>query len=168
MKREVRIEGKSLWIDATREGDKVLFSSGESAQRTASIVEVEPGIYSVLLEGKSYRVHLARGRDQWLASLCGREDILEVIDPRARSHRAGALAGDARQILSAPMPGKVVKRLVNEGDIVESGQGIIVVEAMKMQNELRAAHPGHVVSLPVPEGATVTAGETLAVIELQS
>ena len=121
--------------------------------------------YSVLLDGKSYRVHLSRGREQWLASLCGREYALDVVDPRARSSRSNALGGHGQQVLSAPMPGKIVKRLVKEGDHVEAGQGIIVVEAMKMQNEMRAVHAGRVVSLPVSEGATVTAGDTLAIIE---
>ena len=165
MKREVRIGGKSLWLDVTPDGDTVRFSIAGDSSGSASIIEAEPGIYSVLLDGKSYRVHLSRGREQWLASLCGREYALDVVDPRARSSRSNALGGHGQQVLSAPMPGKIVKRLVKEGDHVEAGQGIIVVEAMKMQNEMRAVHAGRVVSLPVSEGATVTAGDTLAIIE---
>ena len=67
--------------------------------------------------------------------------------------------------IAAPMPGKVVRLLVAEGDAVEAGQGLLVVEAMKMQNEMKAPKPGTVVSLTAREGATVAAGEVLAAIE---
>jgi len=63
------------------------------------------------------------------------------------------------------MPGKVVRVLVAPGDSVEAGQGIAVVEAMKMQNEMKAARAGKVLSVPAKEGATVAAGEVLATIE---
>jgi biotin carboxyl carrier protein len=63
------------------------------------------------------------------------------------------------------MPGKVVRVLVSEGGAVEAGQGIAVIEAMKMQNEMKAPKRGRIAALPVREGATVAAGEVLAVIE---
>jgi biotin carboxyl carrier protein len=63
------------------------------------------------------------------------------------------------------MPGKIVRVLVREGDAVEPGQGIVVMEAMKMQNELKALRAGAVTALPVTEGAAVAAGEVLAIIE---
>jgi biotin carboxyl carrier protein len=63
------------------------------------------------------------------------------------------------------MPGKVVRVLASEGDTVSAGQGIVVIEAMKMQNELKAPRPGRLVSLAVREGETVAAGAVLAVVE---
>jgi len=63
------------------------------------------------------------------------------------------------------MPGRVVRVLVTAGDQVEAGQGIVVVEAMKMQNEMKAVRAGRVVTLAVAAGATVNAGEILAAIE---
>jgi biotin carboxyl carrier protein len=63
------------------------------------------------------------------------------------------------------MPGKIVRLLVAEGDSVEAGQGLLVVEAMKMQNEMKAPKAGCVVSLKAHEGATVAAGDVLATIE---
>jgi biotin carboxyl carrier protein len=62
------------------------------------------------------------------------------------------------------MPGKVVRVLVAVGDEVAAGQGLLVVEAMKMQNEMKAPRPGKVLSLSAAEGSTVTAGEVLATI----
>jgi biotin carboxyl carrier protein len=63
------------------------------------------------------------------------------------------------------MPGKVVRVLVNVGDTVDAGQGLIVVEAMKMQNEMKAARPGHVIEIRAVAGQTVGAGDTLLILE---
>jgi biotin carboxyl carrier protein len=63
------------------------------------------------------------------------------------------------------MPGKVVRLLVSEGDAVDAGQGLVVVEAMKMQNEMKASRAGRVVEVRVRDGATVGAGDTLVVLE---
>jgi len=84
-----------------------------------------------------------------------------------RSQRRGGGAGDATgpQRITAPMPGKVVRVLVAPGDDVQPRQGLVVVEAMKMENELRAARAGRVVSVPVVEGQSVDAGAVLAVVE---
>jgi biotin carboxyl carrier protein len=73
--------------------------------------------------------------------------------------------GEGLQSVSAPMPGKVVRVLVTEGQSVAAGQGIAVVEAMKMQNEMKAPKSGRVIQLKVREGETVGTGEVLALIE---
>jgi biotin carboxyl carrier protein len=82
---------------------------------------------------------------------------------RRRGGRAEGAGGPQR--LVAPMPGKVVRVLVAPGDRVSARQGLVVVEAMKMENELRAAHAGRVVSVAVAEGQSVDAGAVLAVVE---
>jgi biotin carboxyl carrier protein len=89
---------------------------------------------------------------------------VKVIDRkhRAAGHDAGV---EGRETLTAPMPGKVVAVLASVGEAVERGQGIVVVEAMKMQNEVRASKAGSVVELRVGVGDTVNAGQTLAVVE---
>jgi biotin carboxyl carrier protein len=78
---------------------------------------------------------------------------------------AAALANGAPQRVTAPMPGKVVKVLVRQGDLVAARQGVVVVEAMKMENELRAPKAGTVAAINVSEGASVDAGAVLVVIE---
>ena len=102
--------------------------------------------FAVVLRGQSYEVAL--------------------VDPkRLRSGQStGAHHPGAAEIVS-PMPGKIVRVLVQPGDKVEAGAGIIVVEAMKMQNEMKAPKAGIVVSINAEEGATVNAGDVLAVIE---
>ena len=94
-----------------------------------------------------------------------REYPVTVMDPRSwRGKRGHALQAEGRQQIVAPMPGKVVRLLVQQGDAVEAGKGLLVVEAMKMQNEIRAPKSGTVERLLVAEGQPVNAGEVLAVV----
>jgi biotin carboxyl carrier protein len=89
-----------------------------------------------------------------------------LTDPKRLSSVASASAhGDDAARIIAPMPGKVVRVLVAVGDQVEAGAGIIVVEAMKMQNEMKSPKAGTVVALNIQTGATVNGGDVLAVIE---
>ncbi len=101
----------------------------------------------------------------WHAEVNGRRFEVEVRDPRNVSHRSKTAFGSGRQNITAPMPGKVIRVLVNEGDQVETGQGLVVVEAMKMQNEMKASRPGRVVSVLARAGNTIAAGDTLVVLE---
>jgi biotin carboxyl carrier protein len=89
-----------------------------------------------------------------------------LIDPKRLRGMSGVVAhaDEAARIL-APMPGKVVRVLVSVGDQVEAGAGIVVVEAMKMQNEMKSPKAGTVAALHVDVGATVNAGDVLAVVE---
>jgi biotin carboxyl carrier protein len=91
---------------------------------------------------------------------------ITVIDPkRLRSARSSAAHDHGAAEIVSPMPGKVVRVLVEAGATVEAGAGIIVVEAMKMQNEMKAPKTGVVVSINAAAGATVNAGDVLAIIE---
>jgi biotin carboxyl carrier protein len=94
------------------------------------------------------------------------EYSVTLIDPKRLGGASGAVAlADAAARIVAPMPGKVVRVLVSVDDQVETGAGIVVVEAMKMQNEMKSPKTGTVVTLNVDVGATVNAGDVLAVVE---
>jgi biotin carboxyl carrier protein len=97
-------------------------------------------------------------------NLAGETFSVRVID---RKHRpvGGEHSGDGQQMLTAPMPGKVVKVLSKVGDSVKAGQGIVVVEAMKMQNEIKSPRAGIVADIRVTEGLAVNANQVLAVVE---
>jgi biotin carboxyl carrier protein len=96
----------------------------------------------------------------------GRHVAATVRSAGAGRRRAGAaIAAGGPQRIVAPMPGKVVRILVAPGDTVTARQGLVVVEAMKMENELRAVREGRVVSVAVAEGQSVDAGAVLAVVE---
>ncbi len=99
-------------------------------------------------------------------SLRGVSYPVKLTDPkRLRSAQSGAEHDKGTARIVAPMPGKVVRVLVEAGTEVEAGAGILVVEAMKMQNEMKASKAGHVVSIHAQVGATVNAGDVLAVVE---
>ena len=90
----------------------------------------------------------------------------EVRDPRSlRSRRGAAARAEGPRKITAPMPGKVVRILAPAGAAVEAGQGVIVIEAMKMQNELKSPKQGVVKKINVAEGDTVNPGDALAVVE---
>jgi biotin carboxyl carrier protein len=163
--------------------------------------------YDVIIDGKTYRLELARVDGRWTCRLDGRDididavmprrDVLSILvggkayeikreqtatdlhlwvgpvrheavlrDPRSLvSRRAAAGPDHGPRKLIAPMPGKIVRVLVNEGDQVEAGQGLLVVEAMKMQNEIKSPKTGAVRKLVAAPGANVNAGDVLAVVE---
>jgi biotin carboxyl carrier protein len=150
MKWQILIDGHAVEIDP---------------QHLEAVKEVEPGIYSVLLEGRSFEVRAIAGLQAPNVEAGGRRFAVEVRDPRNGIRQSRAAAGTGRQSVSAPMPGKVVRVLVQKGDAVDVGQGLIVVEAMKMQNEMKASRAGRVAEVLVRDGDTVTAGDTLVVLE---
>jgi biotin carboxyl carrier protein len=129
-------------------------------------VEITPNTLSILLDGVSFEINVTPSPDGKLKLQSGsREFIAEVIDPRAWSgRRHGSVEAEGRQQIVAPMPGKVVRLLVKEGDRVEAGQGLLVVAAMKMQNEIRSPKTGIVARVLAKEGHPVNAGDVLCVV----
>ncbi|HVW07436.1 MAG TPA: biotin/lipoyl-containing protein, partial [Bryobacteraceae bacterium] len=125
-----------------------------------SIVEVEPGLYSILADGASHEVRVEAGQ----VTVGNRRFDYAIDDPRQWKRSGGAGGGEGRAAITAPMPGKIVRILAAPGDVVEAGQGIIVVEAMKMQNEMKSPRAGRIASIPVQENESVAAGAVLAVI----
>ena len=126
----------------------------------AAVVETEPGVYSVLTEGRASEVRVTGDE----ITIDGRRFRFEVEDPRRWKKSGGAAEAHGRASILAPMPGKIVRILVAAGDAVTAGQGIVVVEAMKMQNEMKAPKDGIVTAIQVRENDSVTAGAVLAVI----
>lgn len=165
MKRELTIGGRPHTLEFERDGEVFSFRFDGDSCRVASIVCIQPGVYSVLLDGRSYVASVTRSADGIVVETGERTFEIEVRDPRESRRRSDVLPGEGKQTLAAPMPGKIVRVLVAQGDAVEAGQGLIVIEAMKMQNELKAVRPGRVVSLSVAEGAAVASGDVLIVVE---
>lgn len=126
-----------------------------------SVIEVEPGLYTILRNGRSLQARVIKGQ----VEIGGRTFSVDVRDPRERTRKGAGAGASGRQNIVAPMPGKVIRVLVAAGDVVEAGQGLIVVEAMKMQNEMKSPKAGTVVQINTAEGATVAVGETLLSIE---
>jgi biotin carboxyl carrier protein len=169
MKLLISVDGRPGELELSNQNGAYRFryvsEQSDGQPREASVIEVEPGIYSVLLDSRSYEARVVPGPDGFYLDLEGRRSVVEVRDPRSIAAGGRHGMGEGRQTVSAPMPGKVVRVLVKEGDLVEAGAGLIVVEAMKMQNELKAPKSGAVVQLKAVVGATVGMGELLVAIE---
>jgi len=140
------------------------FRIDDGPEKSADVALVEPSVYSILINGRSYEARVEEGPGGLVVLVEGFRFELEVRDPRRFSRRSAGGQTEGVQNISAPMPGKVVRVLVAPGDEVFAGQGLVVVEAMKMQNEMKAARAGIVLSVSARPGSTVTAGEVLATI----
>jgi biotin carboxyl carrier protein len=133
--------------------------------------EITPGVYSLLMEGRSYEVSVSKrpGDAPGLASpyvvVVGlRRYLVELRDPRQWRRTGSSLEAEGPQEIVAPMPGKIVKVLVTEGQEVKRDQGLLVIEAMKMQNELRAPRAGRVERVYMGEGRGVESGARLLLL----
>ncbi len=128
-------------------------------------VQGAPGVYSILRDGRSYEVRATEMESGLQLRVNGRDYLAEVRDQRDAPPKSRTGGGEGRQKVMASMPGKVIRVLVEQGDTVEAGQGLVVVEAMKMQNEMKSPKAGRVAQLAAKSGGAVMAGEVLAVIE---
>jgi biotin carboxyl carrier protein len=165
MKLTLHTGGGEQAIEILASAPSYRFRLGDAPERNADVEIPEPGVYSVLLDGRMYDARVEETPAGLVIVIDGYRFEIEVRDPRRWSRKDRARAGEGVQTLAAPMPGKVVRVLVGPGDVVEEGQGLLVVEAMKMQNEMKASRAGRILSVTVKEGATVAAGEVLATIE---
>lgn len=130
------------------------------------LVELRPGVYSALIGDRSVEVFLEPDGDgAFRATIRGVVHRVELIDPRSYVAAGGTGLEAGPQTIKAQMPGKVVEVLAAAGDEVQAEQGILVVEAMKMQNEIRAPRAGRIVSINVAAGDSVETGRALAVLE---
>jgi acetyl/propionyl-CoA carboxylase alpha subunit len=131
----------------------------------ADIREIHPGVYSILLGARSFEVKIEYGDNGYLVVVDGCRYEIAVRDPRKRARGGAGLVAAGPLKVAAPMPGKVVRVLVEEGQSVENGQGLVVVEAMKMQNEIKAPKAGVIKAVHVRQGGSVSAGQALLVVE---
>jgi biotin carboxyl carrier protein len=162
---DVTIEGRQRRVEIRRSNGG-WFCRLDDQQISLDAVSAGDGVLSLLLDGKSYEVRRESGPTGAHLWVGGNRYPVEVRDPRSlRNRRGPGGAEDGPQKLVAPMPGKIVRVLVEEKAMVEAGQGIVVVEAMKMQNEIKSPKKGVVQKLNAAVGASVNAGEVLAIVE---
>jgi acetyl/propionyl-CoA carboxylase alpha subunit len=165
MRLALTVNGRPDVIEILSPAPACRFQLGDGPARGADVEIPEPGVYGVLMDGRSYDAFVEDTPTGLVVTIEGYRFEIEVRDPRRWSRKAGGAGGDTVQSILSPMPGKVVRVLAAAGDDVVPGQGIVVVEAMKMQNELKSNRTGRVLSVHAKEGATVGAGELLATIE---
>lgn len=161
MRLDIRINGAKRRVEFDLARREVVI---DGRKVVADAVEIAPAVLSILLDGRSFEVTVEQSGDGLTLRTAGREFQMEIADPRSwRGGRAGSIELEGRQEVAAPMPGKIVRVLVTPGERVEAGQGLLVIEAMKMQNEIRSPKSGTIERL-AREGSTVKSGEILAVV----
>jgi biotin carboxyl carrier protein len=164
MKLEIEQNGTRKPLVVENDGSGYTFLYG-SSMGEADVLEVERGVYSVLLGGRSFEARVTSEGNEYDVQIGEHRFILRLHDPREARDGTRLGAGPGPKDVCAPMPGKVIKLLVCQGDQVDLEQGLVVVEAMKMENEMKAPKSGRVVNLAVKEGDTVAAGQVLATLE---
>ncbi len=183
MTYEIIIEGKSYRLELSRTSpaanNDIDKKNPASKDKTESgwqcsldgrhipidAVLTDPDVLSLIINGKVYEVKRERSATDthlWVGSA---RYAAEIRDPRSLRSRQASGAGEGPVKLVAPMPGKVVRLLVQEKAEVEAGQGLLVVEAMKMQNEIKSPKKGVVQKIATAAGASVNAGDLLAIVE---
>jgi len=165
MRFVVQLDDQVVDVEVEEQAGRFLVTLGEERLEVETRLLSE-GSYSFLLGGASYLVEVGEEGGQLLVEIGGeayRLRIEEALRARLRSRIEGARRLGA-QIVRAPMPGRVVGLLVSRGDQVTAGSGLVIIEAMKMENELRAAAAGEVKEIKVVPGEAVTAGQILMVI----
>jgi biotin carboxyl carrier protein len=163
---DIELEGRTRHIQLSldsQSGKYFVTIDGEALQISACFMQ--PGVLSLIHEGRVYRCQLDEG-PLGTAVLVNGERFSQVVnDPRSlAARRVNLRAADGEQTIKAPMPGRIVRILVPIGGQVSAQQPVVAIEAMKMQNELRALRAGAVKEIRVEAGQTVAAGEILMLL----
>lgn len=168
MKLNAELNQENHSINIKQEGERVF---AEIDDRTYEIDahKIKEGVYLLKHDGRVFECHIDRNenkREQFNVEIKNQSFKVKLYDPKRFHARAGtdASADGIAEIL-APMPGKIVRVLASVGDEIKSGDSVIVVEAMKMQNEMKSPKDGTVKEIRAQAGDTVNGGDVLAIIE---
>jgi biotin carboxyl carrier protein len=160
---EVTVGERSRAIEVTVQGEGFSVRIDGADAVYVDVRKPTPHVLSVLCGGLSYEVGLKRNKEAWDVDIYGTTHEVHAVDPRRKALR---LAGGSEQgLLKTAMPGRVIRLLVEPGQEVSKGDPIIVVEAMKMENEMKAPSDGVIVKIHVEEGEAVEAGSPLILVE---
>ena len=169
MKYFVTVAGKEMVVEL--DGERVTVDGAAIASAHLNALPGTP-IRHLLLDGASHAIAMdSTGRGLWAVGYLGEQNECEVVDERTRHIRSltgAAQKGSGPTTLKAPMPGLVVRVSVEEGSRVEAGSPLVVLEAMKMENELRATAAGVVKGVKVKAGQPVEKGQVLVEFEVSA
>jgi len=169
MELELNLDGrKAILKEISREGNQHTIAVDDEIFNI-DLVKVGPAEYSILYKGRSYNIEVVPGREpkHYTVNTFYFSNEIEVVDAETRYIRSrdNAAGEHASNIIRSPMPGKIVKVLVSEGEAVEVGQTVIIVSAMKMESEFKASKAGIVSKIHVSEGDTVDGNQILVEIK---
>ncbi len=166
MTYDVVVDGNRHQVELTR-GENIWLCKIDGREVEVDSVLTARDVLSFLVDGKAYEIKRERSLQGELHVVIGSARYaVDVQDPRSlRTRRAVGGTEAGPQKVKAPMPGKIVRILVSENEEVKAGQGVIVMEAMKMQNEMKSPKDGKVQKILTAEGSVVNARDVLAIIE---
>ncbi len=168
MKLQAELNNEKHEIEIKRKGEKV-FARVDDREYNLEASEVEPNVYLLKNENKIYEVFVSPQTNQnepLQIKVKNQEFEINLIDPkRLRGTIGNSEQADGVAEIKTAMPGKLVRILVEAGAEIKQGEPVLVVEAMKMQNEMKSPKDGIVREIRFAEGTTVNAGDVLAIIE---
>ncbi len=165
MKLVAKIGDRHHEIVIDRRDDGPFVVTVDGAQLEADVRALQGGFYSILMRGRSYAISVEAEGGTYSVRRGASKRIVTLTDPGRRAREGVRGAEDGAVNVVTVMPGKVVRVLVQEGDEVKAGQGLVVVEAMKMENEIASPKAGRIAAVRVEPGRPVEAGATLVVVE---
>lgn len=161
---DVAIDGRNYRLELNR-SDGQWFCRLDGLECAVDAVLARVDVLSLRIGHKAYEVKSERVGNELYLWVGNTRFTAEVRDPRSLRGRIRTQDNQGPKKIVAPMPGRVVRLLVRDGDEVELGAGLAVVEAMKMQNEIKSPKKGTIQKILVTEGAAVNAGDLLAIVE---
>jgi biotin carboxyl carrier protein len=161
---DIAIDGKTHRLELDRPGGGWTCRI-DGREIAVDAILPRPNVLSLRIGNKAYEVECERAGNDIYIWVGSRRFAAQVRDPRSLRGRTRSVEEHGPKKLTAPMPGKVVRILLAQGTEVEAGAGILVVEAMKMQNEVKSPKKGTIQKILVKEGAAVNAGDVLAIVE---
>jgi biotin carboxyl carrier protein len=162
MKLQAELNDEKHEIEIKRDGERV-FARVDDREYELEAAEVEPNVFLLKHENRIYQIYVA---PNGIVNIGSAQLEIKLSDPkRLRGAAAAGAEADGRVEIKTAMPGKLVRVLTEVGAEIKHGEGVLVVEAMKMQNEMKSPKDGVVREIRFNEGATVNAGDVLAVIE---
>ena len=169
MSLEIRLDDRYAQVELVSRDENRIKIKVDDKLHEADIVKVEDGVYSILLNGQSYTLELTEGDSykKYNVNTADRSFDTEIIDAETRylMSRKGDELDEAGNVISSPMPGKIVKIPVKKGDKVQAGQTVIIVSAMKMESEYKSGKEGIIKEVHVKEGDTIEGNQPLITIE---
>jgi biotin carboxyl carrier protein len=161
---EATVDGRVIRVEVRGEAGRYQVAI-EGDWLDVEYVETQRHFAALLAAGRSYDVALERDADGYTVSLGAARFAVQLEDATRAEAAVAPKSGHGPARVVAPMPGRIVRVLVESGQSVAAGQGVVVMEAMKMENELRAPRDGRVSGVHVTQGQAVEAGALLALVE---
>ena len=171
---EIKIGSRIANVELISKEDNLVKITIDDVLFELNIITTERGVFSILHNGRSYNAELTRDTNangySYMVNTFFSSIPVEILDPQSkyRQIRKKDNAGDSQSNIQSYMPGKVVKILVEEGQEVDAQQSVIVIEAMKMQNEYKVAADCTIKQILVKENENVSAGQVLITLDVKN